>query len=67
MDTTILQLSELMSFIGVIYGNMGDGLLTGVEMTQRLYHQCPRFNEGQLPKTRKLGTHYTLPFAMSLV
>ena len=32
-----------MSFIGVIYRNMGEELLTGAEMTQRrvLYHQTP--------------------------
>ena len=30
-----VQLGEPMSYIGVSYRNMGEGLLTGTEMTQR--------------------------------
>ena len=41
-STTKVQLGEPMSFIGVTYRNMGEGLLTGAEMTQgQLYHQSP--------------------------
>ena len=41
-DTTKLQLSEPISFIGVTYRNMGVELLTRREMTQRqLHHQEP--------------------------
>lgn len=38
MDTTKVQFSEPVSFIRVIYRNMDEGLLTGVEMTQRQLH-----------------------------
>jgi hypothetical protein len=42
MDTTKVQLDEPMSFIGFTYRSMGEGLLTGTEMTQRqLHHQGP--------------------------
>jgi hypothetical protein len=42
MDTTKVKLGELRSFTGGTYRNMGEGLLTGAEMTQRqLYHQSP--------------------------
>lgn len=38
--TTKVLLGEPMGFIGVTYRNMGEGLLTGAEMTQRqLHHQ----------------------------
>ena len=33
-DTTEVQLGEPVSFIGMSYRNMGEGLLTGVERTQ---------------------------------
>ena len=40
--TTKVLLGEPISFIGVTYRNMGEGLLTGAEMTQRqLHHQSP--------------------------
>jgi hypothetical protein len=35
MNTTKVQLREPMSFIGVPYRSMGEGLLTEAEMTQR--------------------------------
>lgn len=34
MDTTRVQLGEPMSFIGVMYGTVSEGSLTGTEMTQ---------------------------------
>lgn len=34
-DTTKVPLDEPMSLLGVIYGNMGEELLTGTENTQR--------------------------------
>ena len=41
-DTTKDQLGEPMSFIGITYRNIIEGLLTGAEMTQRqLHHQNP--------------------------
>ena len=40
--TTEVLHGEPISFIGVTYRNMGEGLITGAEMTQRqLYHQSP--------------------------
>ena len=46
MDTTIVQFNESMSFIAITHGNMGEGLLTGAEMTQRqLQHQGPAQHE----------------------
>lgn len=33
IDTT-KELGEQMSFIGVVYNNMGEGILTGAEMIQ---------------------------------
>lgn len=42
MDTTKVQLDEPMSFIGFTYRSMGEGLLTGTEMTQKeLNYQSP--------------------------
>jgi hypothetical protein len=37
--TTKVLLGELISFIGVTYRNMGEGLLTGAEMTQKQLHR----------------------------
>jgi hypothetical protein len=37
-DDTKVQLREPMSFIEVTYRNMGEGLLTGAEITQRKMH-----------------------------
>lgn len=37
-DTTKVELGEPMSFTGVIYRHMGEGLLTGAYMTQRQLH-----------------------------
>jgi hypothetical protein len=37
--TTKVLLGELISFIGVAYRNMGEGLLTGTEMTQKQLHR----------------------------
>jgi hypothetical protein len=52
MDTTKVQFSEPVSFIRVIYRNMDEGLLTGVEMTQRqLHHQSQPQHGWQLTKT----------------
>lgn len=34
-ETTKIQLSESMSLTGITYSNVGEGLLTGSEMTQR--------------------------------
>ena len=34
-DTTKVQLGKPMSFIGIIYRNMGEGLLKEAEMSQR--------------------------------
>jgi hypothetical protein len=40
MDTIKIILGEPVTFIGVIYRSMGEGLLTGAEMTHgQLYHQ----------------------------
>lgn len=40
--TTKVLRGEPMGFIGVTYSNMGEGFLTGAEMTQRqLHHQTP--------------------------
>lgn len=40
MDTIKIILGEPVNFIGVIYRSMGEGLLTGAEMTHgQLYHQ----------------------------
>jgi hypothetical protein len=37
-----VQFGELMSFIGVVYRNIGEGFLIGIDMTQwQLYHQSP--------------------------
>ena len=42
MDTVKVQLAEPVSFIGITYRSMGEGLLTRAEMTQRqLHHQGP--------------------------
>lgn len=38
IDTTKTQLDELMSFIGVTYRSMAEGLLAGAEMTQTQHH-----------------------------
>ena len=47
-----------MSFIGVTYKNIGEGLLTGAEMTQRqLHHQSQPENSDS---SQKLGTWKTL-------
>ena len=35
IDTIKVQIDEQISFIGVTYRNMGEGLLIGTEMTQR--------------------------------
>lgn len=34
IDTTKIHLGEHMSFFGVIYRNMGEGILMGAEITQ---------------------------------
>lgn len=40
-DTIKVQVGEPMSFIGMPYRNLGEGLFTGREMTQRqLYHRA---------------------------
>jgi hypothetical protein len=42
MDTSEVHLDEPIRFIGVIFRNVGEGLLTGAEMTKRqLNHQSP--------------------------
>lgn len=42
MDVTKAHLDEIMSFVGVNYKSIGEGLLTETEITQRrLYHQSP--------------------------
>jgi hypothetical protein len=41
-DTTNIQLGEPVSFIHLTYWSIGEGLLTGEEMTQsQMYHQGP--------------------------
>lgn len=35
LDTTIVQLGETMSLIGITYSNMGEEFLTGAAITQR--------------------------------
>lgn len=54
-DTTKVQLHEPMSFIGVLYGNMGEGLLTGVDMTHGQLHR-----QSTDDRSQKLGTWNTL-------
>ena len=49
MDVTKAHLDEIMSFVGVNYKSIGEGLLTETEMTQRrLYHQSPPWQGWQL-------------------
>lgn len=51
VDTTKDGFDELMGFIGIIYRNMGEGLLRGTEMTQRqLHQQGPHKHVWQLTK-----------------
>lgn len=38
MDTTEIQLGEPLSFIGLTYSNMGEGLLVAAGMAQRQGH-----------------------------
>lgn len=53
-DSTEVELDESMTFIGIIYRNMGEGLLTGAEMTQRLmHHLSPPQPLGQFTTTGK--------------
>lgn len=62
MDTTNVQLRELMRFVWVIYGNMGEGLFTGEGVSQRqLYHQSPPHPGCQrTSKTGNLGQLHSL-------
>jgi hypothetical protein len=55
MDTTEVQLSELMGFIVVIYRSIGEGLCIGAELTQRQLHAKTHHS------SQKLGNlEYTL-------
>jgi hypothetical protein len=38
MDTTEVQFDEPMSFIGITYRGVGEGLLIGAEISQRQLH-----------------------------
>ena len=51
--TTKVLLDEPISFIGVTYRNMGEGLLTGAEMTQRQLHRQSLPSVGD--SSQKLG------------
>ena len=52
--TTRVLLGEPISFIGVTYRNMGEGLVTGAEMTQRQLHCQSLPSVGD--SSQKLGT-----------
>lgn len=52
VDTTKVQLGDPMSFTGITYRSMGEGLLRGVEKTLRqLHHQSLSQNGEQFTKT----------------
>ena len=55
--TTKVLLGEPISFIGVTYRNMSEGLLTGAEMTQRQLHRQSLPSIGD--SSQKLGTWKT--------
>lgn len=45
MDTTKVQLGKLMSFVGVIYRNIGEELLVRADMNQRqMHYQSPPYD-----------------------
>lgn len=55
-----VQLGEPVGFIGVSYRNVGEGLRTGAQMTQRqLCHQVPPQHGWQLTTAGKSGAHCT--------
>ena len=52
--TTKVLVDEPISFIGVTYRNMGEGLVTGAEMTQKLLHRQSLPSMGD--RSQNLGT-----------
>ena len=60
---TNVLLGEPISCIGVLYGNMGEGLLTGAEMTQRQRHPRSPHSMGDSSESWAPGEHASLHMA----
>ena len=58
-DTPRIQLRETISFIGITYRSLGEGLLTGTEMTQRQLHHQAYSSMRDFSKSWEPGAHCT--------